>query len=80
MHRDIVNTVSKQGNGILHSMIPYLADIEKMGLDREPVPASRPRSPAATAYQQLWNEMQDRMQEDRTTPGMARQQKGQANV
>jgi cellulose biosynthesis protein BcsQ len=80
MHRDIVNTVPKPGNGILHSMIPYLADIEKMGLDREPVLASRPRSPATTAYQQLWNEMQDRMQEERTAPRRGGQQKGHCQL
>jgi chromosome partitioning protein len=64
LHRDIVHTMPKQYHGIMHSMIPYLADIEKMGLDREPVPASRPRSPAAQSYQQLWNEIQARMRQD----------------
>jgi chromosome partitioning protein len=68
LHRDIVNAMPKQYHGIMHSLIPYLSDIEKMGLDREPVPASRPRSLAAQSYQQLWNEIQERMRPDCHAP------------
>jgi chromosome partitioning protein len=43
---------------ILHKTIPYLADVEKMGIYRQPVPAFLPNSRAGQAYIELWNELQ----------------------
>ncbi len=59
MHREIITTVSKAYNGVLQSFIPYLAQIEKMGIHREPVAVSSPRSVAAKAYQNLWDKVQE---------------------
>ncbi len=43
---------------ILNMSIPYLADVEKMGIHRKPVPAFSPNSVAGQAYSELWKELQ----------------------
>ena len=58
MHRDIIAAVSKKYKGVLQSFIPYLAEIEKMGLYRAPVAAVSPRSEGARAYDNLWRRLQ----------------------
>ena len=58
MHRDIMATVSKAYSGVLQSFIPYLAQIEKMGIYRAPVARFSPASVASRSYQNLWNKVQ----------------------
>ncbi|MCP4166690.1 MAG: AAA family ATPase [Chloroflexi bacterium] len=58
LHRQIMTSLQGQFTGILQSPIPYLSQIERMGIYREPVPAFAPRSKAALAYQALWSEIQ----------------------
>lgn len=41
------------------SYIPYLADIEKMGVYESPVAIFAPKSQAAKFYQKLWEEIKD---------------------
>lgn len=41
----------------LRSAIPFLAEIEKMGISRLPVGAVTRQSPAAREYEQLWQEI-----------------------
>jgi cellulose biosynthesis protein BcsQ len=43
---------------ILKTSVPYLADVEKMGVHRKPVPAFCPNSTAGQAYRSLWIELQ----------------------
>lgn len=59
MHKELMITVAKTFDGVLQSFIPYLAQIEKMGIHREPVAVSSPRSVAAKAYQNLWGKVQE---------------------
>jgi cellulose biosynthesis protein BcsQ len=59
MHREIIATVSKAYNGVLQSFIPYLAQIEKMGIYRAPVAAFAPSSAASKSYQNLWEKVQE---------------------
>jgi cellulose biosynthesis protein BcsQ len=47
---------------VLHSSIPFLADVEKMGIYRQPVPAMLPSSLAARAYEALWQEVEEHLQ------------------
>ena len=47
--------------GVLHSPIPYLSYIEQMDVRREPVPAFAPKSAAASAYRNLWAEIQNKL-------------------
>ena len=59
MHREIIAAVSKAYNGVLQSFIPYLAQIEKMGIYRAPLAVSSPDSVASRSYQNLWNKVQN---------------------
>lgn len=56
MHSDTIFKFGKK-KVFLVTEIPYLADVEKMGLHRQPVAVSVPASAAATAYEQLWQEV-----------------------
>ncbi len=58
MHNEIMAMMLKEFNGLLRSFIPSLSQIERMGIDREPVAASAPGSVASKAYQNLWEKFQ----------------------
>jgi chromosome partitioning protein len=58
MHREIIAKVSKAFNGVLQGFIPYLAQIEKMGIYRAPVEVYSPGSLASKSYQNLWDKVQ----------------------
>lgn len=62
MHIEIIGKLRKK-KGFLKTMIPFLADIEKMGTYRQPVPAVLPGSVASTAYQNLWLEISMKLEE-----------------
>ena len=58
MHRQITEQPPKKPLKFLHSQIPYLSEIERMGLERKPActaPASRP----AQVYRALWQELSE---------------------
>jgi len=57
MMRELINK-----KGFLPALIPYLADIEKMGLFRQPVNVTLPNSLAAAAYLDLWRELKKRLE------------------
>ena len=59
MHRELMTTVSREFNGVLKSPIPFLSQIEKMGIYREPVAAFSPGSVASESYQKLWDNIQE---------------------
>jgi len=59
MHRELMAAVLKEFNGVLRSLIPYLSQIERMGIHREPVAAFLPDSVASKAYQNLWEKIQE---------------------
>ncbi len=44
----------------MQAQIPFMAEIEKMGLHRQPSGATNPQSPATQAYEQLWLEIRKR--------------------
>ena len=60
MHWELMRKLIKN-KGVLPALIPYLADIEKMGIYRQPVSAALPRSIAAAAYSDLWREVRKRI-------------------
>jgi chromosome partitioning protein len=69
MHRELIATAPKTLKGVLKSPIPYLAQVEKMGLHREPVVAFSPGSEASRSYQNLWDKVQQIMlSTDRSDP------------
>ena len=57
IHKDMMHHFQGRKR-ILHRTIPYLADVEKMGIYRQPVPAFRPNSVAGRSYVALWEELQ----------------------
>lgn len=60
LHSEVMQ--SMQGDAeVLGASIPYSADIERMGLYRQPVTAELPSSVAAKAYQDLWREIRDQL-------------------
>ena len=58
IHQDMIQLFTGRKR-ILHQSIPYLADVEKMGIYRQPVPAFLPNSPAGKSYVEVWDELQD---------------------
>jgi cellulose biosynthesis protein BcsQ len=57
IHTEIMQSLGEQ-NRVLRVVIPYSADIERMGIYRQPVAAALPNSAAAAAYGSLWHEIQ----------------------
>lgn len=45
----------------LKTYVPYLAEIEKMGLHRRPIGLNARKSAAGQSYENLWQEISDRM-------------------
>jgi len=60
LHSDMM-AIKKDDVGVLETSIPYSADIERMGVYRQPVTAAFPSSTAAKAYQGLWQEIREAM-------------------
>ncbi len=58
MHQEMINRFSGRKR-VLKNAIPFLADVEKMGIFRQPVLKIAPRSPASRAYRGLWREIED---------------------
>lgn len=63
MHVDTVKNYRNK-KVFLRTLVPYLADVEKMGMTRAPVAVSRAGSPAAGAYDRLWMEIWKRRARD----------------
>lgn len=60
MHQEAMSTAPDERVRVLQSSIPYLSDVEKMGLERAPVPNFAGRSSAAAkAYEALWRELSE---------------------
>lgn len=58
MHSELMQSMQGRED-VLRSVIPYSADIERMGIYRQPVVAALPGSQAAAAYEDLWHEVQN---------------------
>ncbi len=58
MHKDVMAQLHKDKR-FFEYYIPYLSDIEKMGVREAPVEAFAPSSYAATCYRALWNEIKE---------------------
>lgn len=60
MHHETQTSLRNTYGRILQTTIPYLSLVERMGYERQPLPAFAPHSTAAQAYNQLWNELKTR--------------------
>ncbi len=65
LHRQIMTSFQAGFDGILHNSIPYLSQIEQMGIYRQPLPAFAPRSKATLSYQSLWSEIEQGFYDER---------------
>ena len=61
MHRELLLSLPKDFRGVLQSFVPYLAQIEKMGIYRAPVSVYAPKSLASRSYQNLWSKVQKKI-------------------
>ncbi len=61
LHNSVISKYRKY-RLFMKSMIPYMAEVEKMGITRKPVGAALKRSTAAIAYDRLWKEIESRGQ------------------
>jgi cellulose biosynthesis protein BcsQ len=61
LHRELVIELPRQLPAVAAAVIPAASVVERMGLDREPIVCSAPRSPAARAYATLWAEVSERL-------------------
>ncbi|HEY0718841.1 MAG TPA: ParA family protein [Streptosporangiaceae bacterium] len=60
LHREIAAELPTRRGDVAPTTIPALAVIEQMAVERAPVPAFAPRSPATRAYRDLWADVQKR--------------------
>ena len=60
MHLELMQAMGKK-TGVLETIIPYSADIERMGVYRQPVAAALPGSTSAHAYEKLWDEINNHL-------------------
>ncbi len=58
LHQSVMQELTASRPEALSQAIPYLVDVENMGIHREPVLVSAPHSPASRAYEQLWTEIE----------------------
>ncbi|HHM02853.1 MAG TPA: ParA family protein [Caldithrix abyssi] len=59
LHREMIEILPAEKKRFLKSMIPYSSDVERMGLERAPLPATHPASPATRAFENLWREVKE---------------------
>jgi len=57
LHKSVIDLVKPGSKGFFFTGIPYLSEVEKMGIYRKPLVAVKPGSDAAIAYTALWNEI-----------------------
>jgi len=57
MHNEMMQKLSSKKKRFLKTVIPYSADVEKMGLYRAPLVSYNRRSVAATGFKNLWQEI-----------------------
>ena len=62
LHRRLVDELPADDRvRFCRTIVPNSTDIERMGVQREPVAAYAPRSPGAEAYAALWSEVRKRL-------------------
>ena len=61
LHKDIMENLIKNHPEILLTAIPYASDIERMGLERQPLGGYMNKSKSMDAYHELWQEVMMRV-------------------
>ncbi len=68
LHQAVMQEMSATHPEALPHAIPYLVDVENMGVRREPVLVSVPHSRASQAYAGLWAELETRLNQAEARP------------
>lgn len=58
LHNEVIEEFSEQRK-FFQSSIPYLSDVEKMGIHQAPLPYFAPHSRGTKAYEALWEEIKE---------------------
>jgi cellulose biosynthesis protein BcsQ len=58
LHRELIESTRAQLPSLLVTEVPYRSEIERMSLERAPLPAQAPRSEAGLIYAALWAEIE----------------------
>jgi chromosome partitioning protein len=62
LHQDVMAELSGQHDGVvLEALIPAASDVELMAVERRVVAAFAPRGRAARAYEELWEQLRERL-------------------
>jgi chromosome partitioning protein len=64
LHREVMERLRAERPTVLEAAIPASAEVERMGVRREPIAAFAPRGRASLAYEALWNDVRRRLAED----------------
>jgi len=65
VHQQFSESLRKEFERVLLNVIPYSADIEKMGIERAPVISFAPKSKATESYKRLWAEVYEKLFNDK---------------
>ena len=57
VHQNLMKELTQKMPNLCHSIIPFLADVEKMGIHRKPLADFIPNSKAAISFDDLWKEI-----------------------
>ena len=60
LHRETLETTLAKRRDFLRTSIPNASEVERMGLNRDPLPVTAPKSAVALRYRQLWKEIEAR--------------------
>lgn len=64
LHRQLLEALAAERPDVLATQIPYASDVERMGVERQPLACYAPRGASARAYGALWKEVQSRLSRD----------------
>ena len=64
LHQHLMDTLRQAYPATLQGAVPYASDVERMGVQRMPLPVFSPNSVAAAAYRELWDELQQRLTDE----------------
>jgi len=57
VHQNMMKELARKIPNLCYSFIPFLADVEKMGIHRKPLVDFIPNSKASASYTALWQEV-----------------------